>query len=420
MKKLTLVFVLANFLFFYSCENDIVTSEITYTKATALYSDLDEIRSVPLTGDTRELSDPGKVYISENLLLIGEEKEGIHVYDNSDPENPRNVSFIQIPQNKEFFVEGDIIYAESTYDMLKIDISDINSPRLVSRVENAFGQGLFNNLGQALVGFTFEEVTETFGSDDDVWQVLNQGNILYLDYQRQLIPESAVPSSFAGSSSNSIGTVNRIAKSKDHVYVISSQQLTTFSDVSNLEHINTMDIGWQMETIYPANDNLFIGSQNGMQIIDITNPSSPIEQGWFFHATGCDPVLPVGSIAYVTVRSDEEQNCPGDLDALIVVDIENLNFPVEVRQIEMESPFGMTLIGDRLYVGEGENGLKVFDVSRRNSPTEIKFDRSVQAYDIIAHPTNENRILISSPTGYGQYDVDPLTEDYSLISWISL
>ena len=186
------------------------------------------------------------------------------------------------------------------------------------------------------------------------------------------------------------------------------------------DSINTMDIGWQMETIYPANDNLFIGSQNGMQIIDITNPSSPIEQGWFFHATGCDPVLPVGSIAYVTVRSDEEQNCPGDLDALIVVDIENLNFPVEVRQIEMESPFGMTLIGDRLYVGEGENGLKVFDVSRRNSPTEIKFDRNVQAYDIIAHPTNENRILISSPTGYGQYDVDPLTEDYSLISWISL
>ena len=86
----------------------------------------------------------------------------------------------------------------------------------------------------------------------------------------------------------------------------------------------------------------------------------------------------------------------------------------------MESPFGMTLIGDKLYVGEGQNGLKVFDASQRNSLHEIKFDQTVQAYDIIAHPTNENRILISGPDGYGQYDVDPLTEDYSLISWISL
>ncbi len=419
MKKLMLVIVFANFLSFYSCQNDISTTEITYTEATALYEDLDQLRSVPLSGDIRELTDPGKVYISEDIILIGEEKEGIHVYDNSNPENPTVVSFIQIPQNKEFFVEGDIIYAESAYDMLKIDISDIQSPQLITRVENAFGQGLFNNQGQALVGFEFEEVTKIIDSNDDIFNLIFEQNILYFDFQRQLIPESAVPSSFAGSSSNSIGTVNRIAKTKDHVYVISGQQLSTFSDESNFQHVNTRDIGWQMETIYPADNNLFIGSQNGMQIIDITNPSNPFEAGWFVHATGCDPVLPVGSVAYVTVRSDEEQNCPGNLNALIVVNTANTNRLTQLQEIEMISPFGMTLIGDKLYVGEGENGLKVFDASQRDFLTEINYDNSVQAYDIIAHPTDENIILISSPTGYGQYEVDPQSESYSLISWIS-
>jgi hypothetical protein len=419
MKKLVIVLLIGCVSSFYSCTNDIVSSEITFTRATPIYEDLNALRTIPLEGAVRDISDPGKVYLSDNLILIGEENQGIHVLDNSNPENPRAVSFIQIPQNKEFYVDGNFIYAESAYDMLKIDISTISSPRLAGRIEHAFGPGIDNDLGQSLIGFTFEEVTETFTSDDVLWNQIFPNDVAYFDYQRQLIPKSAVPSSFIGNSSNAIGTINRIAKAKDHIYAISSQQLTTIEDGSNFGLISNRDIGWAMETIYPQGDNLFIGSQNNMQILDISDPSQPTEQGWFNHATACDPVLPVGSTTYVTLRSDPESNCPGDESALLVINTSDVRTPWQIQEIGMISPFGMTLIGDKLYVGEGANGLKVFDATDREFLTEISFDTSVQAYDIIAHPTNNNLILVSGPEGYGQYEVDGETDSYSLVSWIS-
>jgi len=419
INKLVFALSVLGFISFYSCSNDITSSEVSYTKATAIYEDLTTLRALPLEGPVREIDNPGKVYLSENLILIGEENVGIHVFDNSDPENPKAVSFIQIPQNKEFYVDGNSLYAESAYDMLKIDISTIGSPKLVSRVEHAFGPGINDDTGNSLVGFSFEEVTETFTSDDALWNQIFPNDIAYFDYQRQLIPASAVPSSFAGNSSNAIGTVNRIAKANDHIYAISRQQITTIEDVSEFKLVSNLDIGWEMETIYPQDDKLFIGTQNSMQILDISNPSQPFEISSFFHATGCDPVLPVDNIAYVTVRADPEQNCPGDESALLVINTSNIQSPNRVQQIEMITPFGMTLIGDKLYVGEGRNGLKVFDASQRDRLREIKFDRNVQAYDIIAHPTNNNVILVSGPDGYGQYEVDAETDSYSLVSWIS-
>ncbi len=419
MNKLFFVLFVGSFISFFSCSNDIVSSEVTFTQATAIYGDLDVLRATPLEGQVRDISDPGKVYLSENIILIGEENQGIHVFDNSDPENPRAVSFIQIPQNKEFYVDGNFIYAESAYDMLKIDISNIDNPRLEGRIEHAFGLGINNNEGRSLIGFEFEEVTEILTSEDALWNIISPNDVVYFDYRRQLIPASAVPSSFAGNSSNAIGTVNRIAKAKDHIYIISNQQLTTISDASDFSLISNRDIGWAMETIYPLENNLFIGSQNNMQILDINHPAQPIEQGWFLHATACDPVLPVDEIAYVTLRSDPETNCTGDISALLVVNTSNIQSPRQVQEIEMISPFGMTLIGDKLYVGEGANGLKVFDATQRDFLTEISFDTNIQAYDIIAHPTNNSLILVAGPDGYGQYEVDADTDSYSLVSWIS-
>ena len=140
-----------------SCINDITTIDATFTRATALYADLDDLRSTTLIGEAREISNPGKIFVSDELLLVGEEKEGIHVIDNSNPENPVARLFINIPGNREFFVDGDYLFAESHYDMLKIDISNVNQPVLMARSMDAFGSDtaspvLTNERGESLVG----------------------------------------------------------------------------------------------------------------------------------------------------------------------------------------------------------------------------------------------------------------------------
>ncbi len=303
--------------------------------------------------------------------------------------------------------------------MLKIDVSDKNKPRLVSRVKNAFAEDFTNDLGETLIKFDFEEVTEEFDAHADNAFIFQPNEIYYFDFSRNLIPSSAVPASFAGNSNNSVGSVNRVAYYKNHVYVISSQNITVFKDENAFEKVNATIIGWQMETIFPYNDHLFVGTRSSMDIFSITDLDQPQRVGSFWHATSCDPVYPVDDVAFVTLRTGDFANCPGDENALVVLDINNLSNPLAIQEFEMESPYGMTLIGNKLYVGEGSNGLKIFDASNLKELKLDFWDQSVEAYDVIPHPTKTNLLLIAGPEGLGQYQI--IGEDQlDLVSWLSM
>ena len=420
MNKTLLISGLFLALLFTSCTKDLGTVEVTYNKATAIYGDLNEVRATPLLDVAREVSNPGKIFIAEKLLLVGEEEEGVHVIDNSDPANPVPLHFISIPGNREFYVEDNQLFAESYYDMLKIDISDISQPILVSRVENAFAMEYINPEGQALIGFEFETVTERLDPESNHFPNDPGSNEwFYYDYAQNLIPASAVPASFAGNSGNAIGSVNRIAYADGHVFVVGTSKITVFKDAGALELLTSNHVGWQMETAFPMGEQLFVGTRNSMEIFDIANPASPSWLASFWHATSCDPVYPVGSVAYVTLRTGDVSNCPGDINALVVLDIENINNPTQRQEIEMESPFGMTMIGDKLFVGEGANGLKIFDATDRTNLVLDKWDQSVEAYDVIPHPVRADLVLIAGPGGLGQYKIDQ-TSTLDLVSWMSL
>jgi len=398
-----------------SCTKDLGKTTVEYEKAVAIYGDINDLRSTNLVSDSKDIVDPGKVYVSEDLLLIGEEGKGIHVFDNTNPESPEALYFINIPENKEFYVADNKIYAESLYDVIKIDIANRQAPFIESRVENAFGEPYVNSKGESLVGFNYTSVTEELDRSSSIFSLINGSDPLYFDYQEKLIPRSNVPASFAGSSGSSIGTVNRIAHTNDHIYIISNSIIYTFKDANQLEKVGQDNLSWNMETIYPRGNSLFIGTQNSMEILSIEDPDNPTLVGIFSHATSCDPVLPTENTAYVTLRSGND--CEGNIDALNVVDIQDLNSPFSKQDIEMESPYGMTIIGDQLYVGEGKNGLKIFKIQADDTLELVDHDRSIQAYDVIPHPTKADIILVASPEGFGQYQITATSR--TLLSWIS-
>ena len=72
----------------------------------------------------REMIKTGKIYIKGDYIFINEKKEGIHVIDNSDPSNPRNISFIAIPGNLDIAVMGNILYGDSYTDLVAVDITE--------------------------------------------------------------------------------------------------------------------------------------------------------------------------------------------------------------------------------------------------------------------------------------------------------
>ncbi len=86
----------------------------------------------------RTLRNPGKIYAYGTLLFINELHTGIHVVNNTDPGNPKNLSFIKIHGNVDIAVKSGILYADNVTDLIALDISNINNIRLVNRIENVF------------------------------------------------------------------------------------------------------------------------------------------------------------------------------------------------------------------------------------------------------------------------------------------
>ncbi|MBT8232397.1 MAG: hypothetical protein HKO66_04945 [Saprospiraceae bacterium] len=406
MKKFSLVLSLLLFFIFSACVKDTGTIEVTYFEATAVYGNLDEIRSTVLNDSTRDIVNPGKIYVGHDYILIGEEGKGIHVIDNKDPQNPSHINFLNIPGNREFVVSENIIYAESYYDVIKVDINERTNAKIISRAEYVFADVILNDVGDAVVGFDFTEVTKVVDDNSDIFHEIKANNLVYLDFAKKIIPQSAVPSSFAGNSSSASGTVNRLSLFNDYLYIIGRSDLNIISNHDDFNLINKISmLGTEMETIFPYENKIFIGTRTSMEIYDVSNPEDPTHEFTFDHATSCDPVLPVDEAVYITLRTADFSPCPGNINALIVLDISNLATPKEVEEIEMQSPYGMSKINGVLYVGEGENGLTLFDATNPIGLTKIEHLSEVKAFDVMAHPSNNNMVLIASKEGLSQFTV---------------
>jgi hypothetical protein len=407
MKQLSLLCLAAFAALFSACEKNDNNVTVTYQEATAVYGDLEALRNQALNSPVRAVENPGKVFVGNDFILLGEEEKGIHVINNSDISNPQFINFINIPQNREFFVKGNFLYAESSYDVIKLDLSDLYNIQLVARAENVFQQVMYNDKGEALLGFTFNEITESVDAKTDLYQEIMDGQAVYRDFARNIIPKSAVPASFAGNSNDVSGTVNRITQSQEHVYMVNSNKMAVITDNGSFQQVQQLiPLTEGTETIFPYEDKLFLGSRTQMNIYDASNPQAPSQVYAFEHATSCDPVLATEEVAYITLRTADFSECPGNTNALVVLDIENLQSPKEEKEIAMESPYGMTTIGNKLFVGEGENGLSIFDITNKKDPKLLSKLDDIKAYDIIAHPSDATLILIAATDGLSQYTMD--------------
>jgi hypothetical protein len=115
-------------------------------------------------------------------------------------------------------------------------------------------------------------------------------------------------------------------------------------------------IAWDIETIFPHKQNLFIGSSSGMYILDISDPASPSKISTYQHIRSCDPVVVDDQYAYVTLRSGTI--CQGFTNQLEVIDISDLTAPTLLQTYPMTNPHGLGVDGKTLFICDGSDGLK--------------------------------------------------------------
>lgn len=181
------------------------------------------------------------------------------------------------------------------------------------------------------------------------------------------------------------GSLARFTIAQKHLYVVDDMKLHTYSlaNPSSPKLTSTQFIGEDIETIYSYKDKLFIGSQSAMYIYSISDAAQPDKLGSASHVRACDPVVADDTVAYVTVRGGN--TCGGTRNAMFVYDVRNVLNPTERNVIDLESPWGLGMHGNTLFVCNGGNGLAIYDITNRYYPKlkQSIFDDTY--YDVIAY-----------------------------------
>lgn len=383
-----------------SCNYDKCEESISYVYYKPVYKTEKEIRKVKIEEAT-PLRNPGKIYSYGDYLFINEINEGIHIFNNSDVTNPVNLSFISIIGNIDLAIKNDILYADNYLDLLSFDISDPENPIQKKSIENIFHT--YNGVkSKFLVYYIPTDTVQVLDCSNPNWgypYYFERGGV-YLDSNSKTETSWNPPPAPSGVG----GSMARFTISKDRLYTVDRNKIHVFN-VSNPDFptaLSNIDVGWGIETIFPYKKNLFIGSNTGMYIYSINNPDYPIFLYKFEHARTCDPVFVIGDYAYVTLRSGNR--CSGFTNQLDVLDIKNLKQPKLIKSYPMSNPHGLSVVGDKMVLCEGEFGYKVLDIKDKKH-IEIKYtEESGHFYDAIG--LSEKDIILVGNDGLYQYKLN--------------
>ena len=408
MRKL--LFVLCAGIAVFSGCSDTVTETVTYMINEPIFMSAQAFRgSVKVTTRAEVISSQGKMCFYEGYIFIAEAEKGIHIINNNDPANPQNVGFIELIGNADLAIRNDKLYADSYIDLVWFDISTPSRPSLEGRLENAF-QGavpmpdneygcdynyLYNYDGSqgVIVGWELKMRTETIDN-----------------YQYWVMEDSGI----SGQNKRGFGvngSMSRFALYDNYLYSVINNYMSII-DLSGSEPVKAAEkiyIGWDVETIFSYEDNMFMGTPRGMIIYSVANPLAPTPVSVIFHTYGCDPVVVENDIAYVTIRSGN--SCGQTNDELLVYDVSDVHNPTHIVTYAMHNPKGLGIDNGTLFLCD--DGLKIFNAENPQTivANQLAHYTGMDGFDVI--PFN-NVLMMIADDGLYQYDYSDLNNIHLL------
>ena len=181
------------------------------------------------------------------------------------------------------------------------------------------------------------------------------------------------------------GSLARYTIAGNYLYAVDNHYLYAYSlaDPAKPVKVYTSPINFDIETIYPYDNKLFLGSKTGLYIYSIDTAAKPRLVGEAKHARSCDPVVANDSIAFVTLKSSG--NCGPAVPGLYIHDIKNINLPILKTTVNLPDPVGLGLQDSILYVCCGNAGLKVFNVKSPYSPALLSTKTDGNFVDVIPY-----------------------------------
>jgi hypothetical protein len=390
-----------------------------------VYTDAETFRAAATFEAPRTITKDGAIYFKDNYLFIVEPNKGIHFIDNNNPSNPINTGFLNLMGASGLSIKDNYLYVNAMVDLVTIDVTSFSNPTQVNRIEECFPSALplmdknyptktIDKSKGIVTDWNVVETTEDV-NDFPIWNGCN--GCEFVTFDANSVSSSESVSNGASTGTGTSGSYALMTIMGDYLYVVDNWRLRPFS-LSNpatpLESSDYVYLSWDVETIFPNGEHLYMGTTKGMMIYETSNPESPTRIGSISHARACDPVTVQGNYAYVTVRSAGW--CGGDINQLDVVDITDKTNPWLVQSFEMSDPRGVGIDGDSFFLCDGDAGLKVFDASNPATLGDnmTKKFSNIFAVDII--PINGVAMVIGED-GLYQYDYSDPT-DLQLLSEI--
>ena len=393
-----------------------------FTANSPVYMSYEDLRGAIKITESRDLQNTGKIYFKDGYIFVNEELKGIHIIDNQNPANPNNIGFIEIPGNVDIAIKDDILYADSYIDLVAIDISDINNPTEVNRVEDVFP---YTTPKPKSEDYPIAKIEEEKGVVID-WEVKKiEQEIEYHYYpvyysfrsEKDMLMNdggfSGAPQG-SGSAFGIGGSMARFGLYNDYLYVVDNATLYMF-DVKNPEspnNIGSQGVGWQIETMFIYDGHMFFGTQTGMLIFSLEVATVPTYIGEFRHVTSCDPVVVSNGYAYVTLRGGTR--CGSNVNRLDVLKLADNYVDNELLEsYPLHGPFGLGIDDQTLFVCDGDAGLKIYDVEDKLhiDDHQIASFSNINTFDVIPF---DNYLFMIGEDGFYQYDYSDLNNIHQI------
>jgi hypothetical protein len=210
------------------------------------------------------------------------------------------------------------------------------------------------------------------------------------------------------------GSLARFAISGNYLYTVDKEKLKVYNitDGANPVLKNITNVGFEIETIYPFKNRLFIGSTSVVHIFSIDDPENPQKLSTAISPEvlrRCDPVVAKDSVAYATLRTNGP--CGGINSILAVYDIKNINKPQQVFSYPVGEPYGLGYSDTGLYVSDRLRGLMIFNISNAYQPVYVKSLMEGSFIDVIPY---YNTLICWVTDGLFLYDItDPLSPKFT-------
>lgn len=431
MRRLYPFFILSAVLFMASCLDKYTE---TYNAYTLVYMPYQELRSAVKSGAPRSIEYPGKIYFKGTTLFVVEKQEGIHVIDVSDPKNPSNIRFVEIPGCADIAVKNNSLYVDSYVDLVVLDVSDLQNVKETTRIKDAFPYTVppteknlrIDNVDKdkgVVIDWEIKKMTKDIEQASTViyptrpWSWYDK----YGELSNGFSSDAGGSSGSSSASFGKSGSMARFGLYNDYLYAVDNNAIYLFNvanDSNPEKEASPQYVGSGIETMFIYDNHMFFGTSNGMLVYSLANPQKLQSVSSYWHITACDPVVVEDGYAYVTLRAG--LTCRNEsvnrLDVLKLSD--DYKTIQSERMYNMTEPHGLGIENNILFLCDGKAGLKIYDATDKKKITDnqLAVFPTIQAYDVI--PVNGYLFMIGSD-GFYLYDYATLS-DIKLIGKISV